>query len=78
MPLPKFHGDKKSPTSKKAFMQKCMSDKEANKTFPDQKQRAAYCYSQFEDKKKKASLSFSIGDDEFIVVEDDTGEESTT
>jgi signal peptide peptidase SppA len=43
----------------KEFISRCMGDSEANKTFPDQAQRAAFCYSQWERKdkpKKKQSL----------------------
>jgi len=32
---------------KKAFISRCMGSKEANKTFPDQEQRSAFCYSQW-------------------------------
>ena len=31
----------------KDFVSRCMSDKEARKSFPDQKQRVAFCNSQF-------------------------------
>jgi hypothetical protein len=33
--------------SKEGFVSRCMGDAEARKTFPDQKQRAAFCYSQY-------------------------------
>lgn len=29
------------------FIKRCMSDKEAKKSFPDVKQRLAFCFSQF-------------------------------
>ncbi len=32
------------------FISRCMSDKEAKKSFPDQKQRAAFCHSQWKSK----------------------------
>ncbi len=60
--------------SKKDFIKVCMSDNVMVREFDDQAQRYAICLHKFEDKKKKASLSFSIGDDEFIVVEDETSE----
>lgn len=40
--------------SKDDFVSSCMSD--LSKDFPDQKQRAAVCYSKWEDKKSKASV----------------------
>ena len=39
------------------FVSRCMGDETINKDFPDQKQRAAVCYSQF--KKANASLDAS-------------------
>ena len=36
------------------FVSRCMGDETMNKDFPDQKQRAAVCYSQF--KKDNASI----------------------
>ena len=41
----------------KEFISRCMGDSEANKTFPDQKQRAAFCYSQWRNKDKKKEMS---------------------
>jgi hypothetical protein len=41
------------------FVFRCMGDETMNKEFPDQKQRAAVCYSQF--KKAKASAIATIG-----------------
>ena len=32
------------------FISRCMSDEEAKKSFPDQKQRAAFCHSQWKSK----------------------------
>ncbi len=63
MPLP----SKKPSESKKEFISRCMGDTETNKTFPDQKQRAAVCYQRWGEKKSKASISYLIGDDEFII-----------
>jgi len=49
MPLPtKSAGEKRG-----KFMTRCMSHPDMKKEFPDGKQRAAVCYSQYERKKKK-------------------------
>lgn len=39
------------------FISRCMGDSEANKTFPDQKQRAAFCYAQWKKHEGKASAA---------------------
>lgn len=52
MPLPSKHAGE----SKKDFISRCMGDSEVNKQFPDQKQKAAVCYSRWGEKKSKASL----------------------
>ena len=39
------------------FVSRCMGDPEANKSFPDQKQRAAFCYSQYRRSKKRSKGS---------------------
>lgn len=44
MPIPR-QGEKKT-----AFVDRCMGDAEANKTFPEAAQRAAFCYSQWKRK----------------------------
>ena len=49
MPLPSPHGEQK----RKAFISNCMSDPEMNEEFPNQRQRAAVCHSQF--KRAKSS-----------------------
>lgn len=41
---------------KEDFISRCMGDEEARKTFPDQKQRAAFCYSQWRNRNKKDEL----------------------
>lgn len=46
MPKPR-KGEKKQD-----FISRCMGDDESKKTFPNQKQRAAFCYSQWKRKKK--------------------------
>jgi hypothetical protein len=50
MPLPTPKPKEKS----KDFVGRFMGDKEANKTFPDQKQRAAVAYQTYRDSKKKS------------------------
>jgi signal peptide peptidase SppA len=45
---------------KDEFISRCMGDSESNKTFPDQKQRAAFCYSQWDRKNKKKSMKNDI------------------
>lgn len=65
MPLPK--PSKKEKQSE--FVSKCMGDPMMNKDFPNQKQRAAVCYSQFS-KKSKASESLEwedCSDESFII-----------
>jgi len=44
MPIPR-QGEKKA-----AFVERCMGDGEANKTFPEADQRAAFCHSQWKRK----------------------------
>src|SRR5215831_10516490 len=41
--------------SRQDFVSRCMGDAEARSSFPDQKQRAAFCYSQYDRKKKGKS-----------------------
>ena len=65
MPLPKPSKNEKQ----SEFVSKCMGDSMMNKDFPDQKQRAAVCYSQF---KRKAKASESIdwddsSEEDFII-----------
>ena len=42
MPSPKKNENKKT------YITRCMSSEKTNKDFPDQKQRAAFCYSKWE------------------------------
>lgn len=51
MPLPKPNENEKE----QAFVSRCMGNPTMNKEYPDQKQRAAICYSQFRRKKAKGS-----------------------
>ena len=48
------------------FVSRCMGEETMNKDFPNQKQRAAVCYSQWGDKKAKASLVIGKGDNEML------------
>lgn len=48
MPLPKPNKGE----SKDKFISRCMGSSTMNSEFPDQKQRAAVCYSQWKGKKK--------------------------
>lgn len=50
MPLPKPNKNEKE----KEFISRCMSSETMNKEFPDQKQRAAVCYSQYRKRKQSA------------------------
>jgi hypothetical protein len=45
--------EKQSEKGKQEFISRCMGDETINKDFPDQKQRAAVCYSQWDRAKKK-------------------------
>ena len=50
MPLPSPRDDEKQA----AFISRCMGDDEAKKTFPDEDQRLAVCYRQFDKRNEKA------------------------
>jgi hypothetical protein len=49
MPLP----SPKNKEKEQEFVSRCMGDTTMNKEYPDQKQRAAICYSQYKRAKKK-------------------------
>jgi len=49
MPLPEKSKDEK----RGKFISRCMGDPKVRKEFPDAKQRAGVCYSQYDKKKKK-------------------------
>lgn len=54
MPLPSpTPKEKDAEKGKQEFISRCMGDNTINKDFPDQKQRAAVCYSQWDRAKKK-------------------------
>ena len=57
MPLPtKNQGEKRGD-----FIRRCMSDSVIKKEFPDGKQRAAVCYSQYDNKKKNNKILQALG-----------------
>ena len=57
MPLPTKKGKEKQQN----FVSRCMSDPAMLKEFPEQRQRAAVCYSQYKGKKKaKASKKTKV------------------
>ena len=51
MPSPRKGEDKSG------FVSRCMSDEESKKTFPDQKQRVAFCNSQWGNKSKSDRMN---------------------
>ena len=53
MPLPRKNERRKD------FVSRCVSDKEAKRSFPDQKQRVAFCHSQWKDKGHHIRHKFS-------------------
>jgi hypothetical protein len=57
----------KNKEKKSEFVSRCIGDTQSNKDFPDQKQRIAVCYSQWDKAKKDASASVELNDDEFLV-----------
>ena len=61
IPTPKSKGQ-----SKKEFINSCMGNNTMNTDYPDNKQRAAICYSQWSEKKSKASIVVANEDDETI------------
>jgi rRNA maturation endonuclease Nob1 len=59
---------KKSEEQKK-FVSRCVGDSSMVKEFPDQKQRAAVCYSQFKRKAKASeSLDWEDSADESFII----------
>lgn len=67
MPIP---SPDKSIESKQEFISRCMGNKIMNDDYPDQKQRAAICYGQWAEKKKKASYIVEAGDDEYLTFDE--------
>lgn len=62
MPIP----SPKNSEKQSEFVSRCMGDETMSKEFPNQKQRAAVCYSQWGEKKAKASLTLGEGDNEML------------
>lgn len=62
MPLPK----PKNKEKKSDFVSRCIGDNQTNKDFPDQKQRIAVCYSQWEKAKKEADVVAEYENEEFL------------
>jgi hypothetical protein len=56
MPIPSPNENEKE----REFISRCMGDKVMNKDYPDQKQRAAICYTKWKNKDKKESNSSVI------------------
>jgi hypothetical protein len=63
MPLPSPKGKEK----RSDFVSRCIGDKTTAKDFPDQKQRIAICYSQWEKAKKAAGAIVGSGDNEVLI-----------
>jgi len=57
----------KNKEKKSEFVSRCIGDTQSGKDFPDQKQRIAVCYSQWDKAKKEASASIELNNDEFLV-----------
>lgn len=68
MPIPSPSHDKKGhkTETKSEFLQKCMGDD--NMQEYDQSQRAAICYRQWGEKKAKASMVISAGNEEYVMT----------
>ncbi len=58
MPIPSVKGQE----AQQKFISRCMGDSVMNKDYPDQKQRAAICYSQWRKSKKRKKSSGSSED----------------
>ena len=68
MPLPSPKGKQ----NEQSFVSSCMSDEGMNKEFPNQKQRAAICYSQYKQAKKAKGSEFiewsDVSGEEYIIL----------
>jgi hypothetical protein len=62
MPLPKPKNQEK----RSEFVSRCIGDDQTAKDFPDQKQRIAICYTQWESAKKEATAIVGSGDNEVL------------
>jgi|LauGreDrversion4_2_1035121.scaffolds.fasta_scaffold01389_9 hypothetical protein len=68
MPIPK----PKNKEKKSEFVSRCIGDTQMGKDFPDQKQRIAVCYSQWEKSKAEASVVAGEGENEFLYYQVDS------
>jgi hypothetical protein len=57
----------KNKEKKSEFVSRCIGDTQSGKDFPDQKQRIAVCYSQWDKAKKEAAASVELNNDEFLI-----------
>lgn len=62
MPLP----NPKKQEKRSEFVSRCIGDDQTAKDFPDQKQRIAICYSQWDKAKKEATATVGMGDNEVL------------
>jgi hypothetical protein len=62
MPLPKPKNQEK----RSEFVSRCIGDDQTAKDFPDQKQRIAICYTQWDTAKKEATAIVGSGDNEVL------------
>ena len=62
MPLP----NPKKQEKRSEFVSRCIGDDQTAKDFPDQKQRIAICYSQWDKAKKEATATVGTGDNEVL------------
>jgi hypothetical protein len=62
MPLPKPKNQEK----RSEFVSRCIGDNQTAKDFPDQKQRIAICYTQWDTAKKEATAIVGSGDNEVL------------
>ncbi len=72
MPLPTPNRDESGrKTEKKSeFISRCMGNPTMNEDFPENAQRAAVCYSQWEKKKAKAAYVVTAAGEEFATFID--------
>ena len=67
MPLPTPHDKEK----RGDFLKRCMLDLGKKGEFPDAKQRAAVCHSQFDKGRSKASVTIGENDDETLFFQNE-------
>ena len=66
MPTPAKKGE-----SQKEFVSRCMGDSSMLKEFPDQKQRAAVCFSKYKQSKKRSKVKGSGNEPQWDDYSDD-------